>query len=77
MSKTSQSWLRDNAMNIIIAILLSMIGWGGNEAFQFFKDKIVQFETRQIQDIIDDAEMEKRVTKLESYHLNSTDGHSD
>ena len=66
MSGTSKSWLRDNAVNLIIASLLALIGWGGNEAFQYFKYKLDQIEARDIIRTNQSAEMDTRVTVLES-----------
>jgi len=66
MSNTNTSeWFRNNVVSIVIALLLSVIGWGGNEAFQFFKTKFITFEQWRIDDIEADAVMESRVTKLE------------
>ncbi len=65
MSHKNREWFRNNAVNIVIALLISLIGWGGNEAVQFFKEKIIKFETWRIEDIRSDAALEGRVTTLE------------
>jgi len=73
MASNGKSWLKDNIVGIIIATLLSIMGYGGNEAIQYFKYKMQSMEQWRIEDIVNDAAIKNQL-KAQEQHLNDIDG---
>lgn len=60
-----KQWLQNNIINIIIAVLIGIIGWGGREAFIFFKKKMNDFERWHYEDLQKNYTINLRIYKLE------------
>lgn len=65
MAIEHKKWIRDNIVNLVIATLLAVIGWGGNQMFLFFKEKIKSMEQWRIEDLINNQSVNQRIYKLE------------